>query len=92
MWRINMAAPPFDRPEPPTDEELLGRLAYESEETQKRRRVRLCPLCAEAALEESAEESSCDIHGDPYEGPSAPELTFHALFGRFPWELPMRSA
>jgi len=85
-----MSLPPFDRLEPPSDEELLARLAFEARGEKERRRVRLCPICEEAALEHGSEEAACDIHGDPYEGPAAPELRFHSLFGRFPWELPAR--
>lgn len=87
-----MKIPPFDRPEPPSDEELLARLADEPPREKERRRVRLCPFCEEAAWERTEEDAACEIHGDPYEGPGAPELRFHALFGRFPWELPARAS
>ena len=70
----------------------MARLAFESRVEQERRRVRLCPMCEEAALEHTPEDATCDIHGDPYEGPAATELRFHALFGRFPWDLSARAS
>lgn len=49
-------------------------------------RVRSCPSCEDAVMDEKDPHAECAVHGDPYEEPFEFELRFHELFGHFPWE------
>ncbi len=54
-------------------------------------RVRHCPGCEDAVMDETDPVAQCAVHGEPYEEPFEFELRFEELFGHSPWEEPKRS-
>jgi hypothetical protein len=85
---------PFQKPAPPQLDALgmpiwllnaEARREYEKE-YWRHPRVRSCPGCEDAVMDEQDPNAECTVHGSPYEEPFEFEFRFHELFGRFPWE------